>query len=108
VDHTLVISNTIVGIDPFWKIKFLTDQGNPPPANLPAGSMLHLHLMFVPAAGLAGASAPLAPPLDYNYGDVSKVEVGIYFDGLLQNGFSVQLSSSTTYLPIIKTLSSSR
>jgi hypothetical protein len=106
VDHTVVISNTLVGIDPFWKIKLLTDPGDPAPDtfNLPAGGMVHLHLTFVPAAGLAGASAPLALPLDYKYGDVSKVEVGIYFDGLLQNGFSVQLSSSTTYLPIIKTL----
>jgi hypothetical protein len=101
VDHTLTLSTTLVGIDPYWKIKFLIDPGDPAPDQIPlaAGQTLMLHLTLTPNMALAGPLAPAAPPANYRYGDVSQVEVGVMLDGVRQNGFTVQLESQEQFLP---------
>jgi len=102
VSHTLELSPTIYGIDPFWKIKFLTDPGDPPPNVLGPGETMHLHLRLVPAvAAEAALAAPAAAPNDYRFGDVSRVDVAVLLDGEQVGGFSTELSSPKIFLPVV-------
>jgi hypothetical protein len=105
VPHTLELSPTIYGIDPFWEIKFITDPGDPPPDVILPGQTLNLHMLLVPAVQktqLFGAAPTQAePPSDYRFGDVSRVDVGILLDGEQVGGITAELSSSRILLPII-------
>jgi hypothetical protein len=100
VTHTLTLTPTLIGIDPFWKPVILTDPGDPPPNVLGPGQMVNLHLMLLPAvqAKAPGATAPD----DYRYGDVSQVEVSAYLDGDLVGGVTVELNTNRMYLPDIE------
>jgi uncharacterized repeat protein (TIGR01451 family) len=102
VPHTLKLDPHIYGIDPFWKIKFLTDPGDPPPDVLLPGQTVNLHLMLVPAVQAASfAAAPAQAPSDYRFGDVSRVDVGVLLDGEQVGGITAELSSSRVWLPIV-------
>ena len=101
VDHTLLITYTLVGIDPYWMPQIVDPLGDPPPLMLMGGENRLLRLLLLPAAGLNGAAAPDAAPLDYHYGDVSKIEVEILLDGRSAGGFSVQLETPRVYLPLV-------
>jgi uncharacterized repeat protein (TIGR01451 family) len=103
VRHTLQLNPTIYGIDPFWKIKFITDPGDPPPDVLEPGQIINLHLRFEPAAGpvSAFAVAPAAAPADYRFGDVSRVDVAVLLDGEQIGGLTAEVSSPTVFLPLV-------
>jgi len=102
VPHTLVLDPHIYGIDPFWKIKFLTDPGDPPPDVLEPGQTVNLHMQLVPAVQAATfAAAPAQAPVDYRFGDVSRVDVGILLDGEQIGGITAELSSSRVLLPLV-------
>jgi hypothetical protein len=103
VSHTLRLDPTIYGIDPFWKIKFLTDPGDPPPDVLEPGQTVRLHMIFTGGVALSSAAiAPAAAPEDYRFGDVSRVDIGVLLDGEQISGLSVQLSSPKLFLPLVQ------
>jgi len=99
VTHTLTVSPTLIGIDPYWKPVIQTDPGDPPPTMLGPGQMVNLHLMLLPAVQLSAPQA--AAPDDYRYGDVSQVEISAYLDGQLAGGVTVELNTNRMYLPYI-------
>lgn len=116
VAHTLVLSPTIYGIDPYWKPVFVTDPGDPPPNVLQPGQILNLHLRMTPAIliglsdkdrGDRSHAAPEAqpadttPPVNYRYGDESRVDVSVLLDGQEVGGVSAQFDTSTVSLPLI-------
>ena len=47
------------------------------------------------------AEGAAAPPTNYQIGDVSQVEVGVYLDGELMSGFTVVLDTPKLYLPMM-------
>ncbi|HET9220972.1 MAG TPA: hypothetical protein VFO07_00625, partial [Roseiflexaceae bacterium] len=102
VSHTLELDPILYGIDPFWKVKFITDQGDPPPDFLAPGQTLNLHLQFTGGVALSSlALAPAAAPAEYGFGDVSRVDVGVKLDGEQVGGLSFELSTPKLFLPIV-------
>ena len=99
VAHTLGLSETLVGINPFWKVVVVTDKGDPPPTQIGAGETLQLQLKLVPAVQTRATIS--AAPDDYRYGDASQVEVAVRFDDQQIGGFSVALDTPKTYLPLM-------
>ncbi len=91
---------TLFGIDPYWKPSIVDGNGGPAPNEIMAGQMLDLHLRFLPAVRYN--QAPSAPPAQYNFGDESKVEVGVLMDGVQTGGFSVQLAPPPLFLPVLR------
>jgi hypothetical protein len=76
-------------------------KGDPSPDMLGPGETINLHLGFGPAGALA-TSAPAAPPADYNFGDESQAEVGVYLDGRPVGGFNVQAQPpERIFLPVM-------
>ena len=60
-----------------------------------------LYLELMPAMTQA-LNGPAAPPPAYQFGDESRVEVGVVLDGKEVGGFSVQLQPPwQTFLPLI-------
>ncbi|MFL5801298.1 MAG: hypothetical protein ACJ8CR_06110 [Roseiflexaceae bacterium] len=102
VSHTLQLSPTIYGIDPFWKIKFLTDPGDPPPNVLQPGQTVNLHLRLVPAVAKAANIAPAQAPGNYRFGDVSRVDVAALLDGEQLGGITFELIPPNVWLPLIR------
>ncbi len=94
VTHTLTIDPVLFGIDPFWQVHILPD----PPPDLGPGETMMLHLGFM-GVGIPGVTAPAAPVAVY--GDSPRVEVGILLDGVQVGGFTVELVSGVTFLPMI-------
>ncbi len=105
VPHTLVISPTVYGIDPYWKPVFVTDPGDPPPNVLQPGQMVNLHMLLLPAvqtqSGTEDVRAVTAAPTNYRYGDESRVDVSVLLDGQEVGGVTVQLDTNTVSLPLI-------
>jgi uncharacterized repeat protein (TIGR01451 family) len=102
VSHTLELDPILYGIDPFWKVKFITDQGDPPPDVLAPGQTVNLRLQFTGGVALLGAAiAPAAAPAEYSFGDVSRVDVGVLLDGEQIGGLSFELDSPKMFLPIV-------
>jgi hypothetical protein len=102
VSHTLELDPILYGIDPFWKVKFITDQGDPPPDVLAPGQTVNLRLQFTGGVALLGAAlAPAAAPAEYSFGDVSRVDVGVLLDGEQVGGLSFELDSPKMFLPIV-------
>jgi hypothetical protein len=96
ITHTLELTTTMVGIDPFWTVHFTPD----PPPDLGPGQQMSFMLTFMPAAQTTGgAQAPINP--NSRLGDVSLVEVNALLDGQSAGGFTIQLDSLHIYLPII-------
>jgi hypothetical protein len=103
VSHTLELDPILYGIDPYWQVKFITDQGDPPPDVLEPGQIVNLHLLFTGGVALSGAAiAPAAAPSDYSFGDVSRVDVGVLLDGQQIGGLSVELDSPQLFLPLVR------
>jgi uncharacterized repeat protein (TIGR01451 family) len=100
VQHTLQISPTIYGIQPFWELNIVDENGNPPPEVLEPGQVINLQLQFTPNAALAN-TRQATPPGDFRYGDESRVEVAVLLDGVTTGGFSLNLETSRVLLPII-------
>jgi hypothetical protein len=102
VSHTLKLDPTLYGIDPYWKVKFVTDQGDPPPDALGPGQIINLHMLFTGGVALSGAAiTPAAAPAEYGYGDISRVDIGVSLDGEQIGGLSVELSSPKQFLPFV-------
>jgi hypothetical protein len=101
VSHTLELSPTIYGIDPFWKIKFLTDPGDPPPTVLGPGQTVNLHLRLVPAVAQGAFTEPAQAPNNYRYGDVSRVDVAGLLDGQQIGGITFEITNPGVWLPVI-------
>jgi uncharacterized repeat protein (TIGR01451 family) len=97
ITHTWTYTSTVFGIDPYWAPVIQTGGGDPPPDFLGPGQSMNLHLHLVPSGGLS----PLAPPTDYSYGDVSKVEVTVLLDGQPYGGFTLELDPPQLFLPVI-------
>jgi hypothetical protein len=102
VSHTLQLSPTLYGINPFWKVEFLTDDGDPPPDVLEPGQIVDLHLRFVPATVGTAAVAPAQEPDNYLYGDVSRVDVAALLDGEQLGGITFELTPGVVRVPLIK------
>jgi uncharacterized repeat protein (TIGR01451 family) len=95
ITHTLELTTTMVGIDPYWVIRILPD----PPPVLGPGQHMDFMLSFVPA--MQATSAPQAPPPNFRMGDVSQVEVNALLDGQSAGGFTIQLDSLHIFLPTL-------
>jgi hypothetical protein len=95
--HDLDFRLTAVGLDPYWAPQVLTDTGSPPPASLPGRQALDLRLRLTKAA--PGGTAP--PPVIYQHGDVSQIEMGVYLDGALLGTVTAALETMELYLPIL-------
>ena len=93
--RTLTIDPHLIGIGPLWKPHILPD---PPPDILGPGQTLPFELELVPAVlnmqSIAAAS-------DDRVGDYSAVEVGVYLDGELESGFTIQFETAHVYLPVV-------
>lgn len=100
VAHTLTFDLEAVGLDPYWKPVITDGLGGPPPAALLSGETIGLSLHLVPAVGTAQLLA--GPPTEYRYGDSTKVQVGVLLDGVLVNGFTVELSTSRVFIPVAR------
>ena len=100
VTHTLTLTPTLIGIDPYWQPIIVIDPGDPPPNELGPGQMVNLHLMLLPA--VTGKSPQAAAPSNYRYGDVSQVEIAEYLDGELSGGVTIELSTQRLYLPYVE------
>lgn len=99
--RNLSFAFSLVGINPMWMPTILTPGGSPPPTSLPGGGSVPLVLHF----GMTGAARllqPFALPLQFAYGDQSRVEVTLLLDGSPESGFSVSLDPIWLYLPILK------
>ncbi|OIO92851.1 MAG: hypothetical protein AUK03_09195 [Anaerolineae bacterium CG2_30_64_16] len=102
VAHALELRPVIFGIDPYWQLRLWRDPGDPPPDMLGPGEIVTLHLGFMPAGSAAAGEAPAAPPADYTFGDESRVELGVYLDGQLVGGLSVEVRPpERTFLPVM-------
>jgi hypothetical protein len=102
VPHTLELSPTIYGIDPFWEIKFITDPGDPPPDMLAPGETVNLIMLLLPAVQPSlAAAAPAQAPSDYRFGDVSRVDVAVLLDGEQIGGITAELDSWRVLLPFL-------
>lgn len=100
--RTLEIRPELIGLPPVLKPKILPD----PPPFLAAGAQQQFKLTFVPVNATAAAveaSAVTADPLT-GYGDVARVEMGLYLDDEQVGGFSVEFvtSQQQVYLPLIQ------
>jgi uncharacterized repeat protein (TIGR01451 family) len=95
ITHTLELTSTMVGIDPYWTIHILPD----PPPDLGPGQQLDFMLSFMPM--LQAKTSPQAPPSNFRIGDVSEVEVKAMLDGQSAGGITVQLDSLHMYMPIM-------
>jgi hypothetical protein len=93
--RTLTLDPHLIGIGPLWKPHILPD---PPPDGLGPGQEQQFELELVPAVldvqGVAAAG-------DDRAGDYSAVEVGVYLDGELESGFTIQLETAYVYLPVV-------
>ena len=93
--RTLTIDPHLIGIGPLWKPHILPD---PPPDILGPNQTLPFELELVPAVldmqGVAAAG-------DDRAGDYSAVEVGVYLDGELESGFTIQFETVHVYLPVV-------
>jgi hypothetical protein len=96
-EHSLGITLTVVGLDPYWRPVIRMDPSGAPPDSIQGGQTIALHLRFAAMA----AEGAAAPPSNYRTGEVSQVEVGVYLDGELLSGFSVVLDTPKLYLPIM-------
>ena len=99
VDHHLTFNIQTSGLNAYWMPEFGPNPGDPPPDILLAGQTLTLHLHFVPT--MTGA-APAAPPVDFRFGDLTQVSVGMLLDGQPTSGFTVVLEMSNIFLPLIR------
>jgi len=99
VDHALGFDISVQGIDPAWMPVILDGLGNPGPATIMAGQTLELHLRIMNPMMVAN---PVAPPVNFQFGDTSQVSVGVLLDGQVLSGFTVVLTTPKTYLPTIK------
>jgi uncharacterized repeat protein (TIGR01451 family) len=102
VSHTLELSPTIYGIDPFWKIKLLTDPGDPPPNFLAPGQTVNLHARLVPAVAGAASFALAQAPSSYRIGNVSRVDIAALLDGEQLGGITFELTNPAIRLPVIR------
>jgi hypothetical protein len=98
VGHHLTFDIQAFGLDPYW-IPVIHGLPDPPPDVIGAGESLTLHLRFTPVMAMA---APAAPPIDFQFGDVTQVAVGVLFDGEPSSGFTVVLDMPKIFLPVIK------
>jgi uncharacterized repeat protein (TIGR01451 family) len=98
VPHKLTIDPRLIGIDPFWQPRIIIDPGDPPPEQIGAGETLNLRLRLQATPALAAAGAPS----DFGYGDESRVDVSVKFDGEEISGFTVLLETPKIYLPIAR------
>jgi hypothetical protein len=102
VTHTLQLVPTVYGIDPYWKPVFRRrgPVPDPPPVEIGPGEFLDLEM------GLANVGAPArgpqAPPADYRFGDLSRVDVSVRLDGAEVGGFTVQLGIHQARLPLVR------
>jgi hypothetical protein len=101
VPHELKLRTETFGIDPYWRVVFMTPEGGAPPNVLMGDGSVRLFLELVPAVTQA-LNGPAALPPPYHFGDESRVEVGVVLDGKEVGGFSVQLQPpEQTFLPLI-------
>jgi uncharacterized repeat protein (TIGR01451 family) len=101
VPHELQLRTETFGIDPYWQVEFMTPEGGAPPTVLMGDGSVKLYMELMPAMTQA-LNEPAAPPPAYQFGDESRVEVGVVLDGKEVGGFSVQLQPPwQTFLPLI-------
>ncbi len=96
ITHSLELSTTMVGIDPFWIVQIKPD----PPTDLGPGQQMSFILTFVHA--MAAKNQPQAPVPNFRLGDVSLVEVNELLDGHSAGGFTVHLDNLHLYMPLIR------
>lgn len=92
------------GIDPYWQpVIVRPGGGDPPPDALAPGQRVQLELRFRPRPAPAGAELQQAtPPADYRFGDVSRVDVGVFLGDREEGGFTVELETPQLYLPLVR------
>ncbi len=95
VTHTLTLTTTMVGIDPYWVVHITPD----PPPDLAPGQMMDFMLTFMP--GMQATNAPQAPPPNFRIGDMSEVEVNALLDGQSAGGVTIQIDSLHLYMPVV-------
>ncbi len=103
VNHALSFNIVVTGIDPYWTPVILPVGPTPGPAptTIGAGQTLALQLVFLPPSAAQSSGAVTAPPADFRFGDTSQVSVGMAYDGIEINGFTVQIISPHLYLPLV-------
>jgi hypothetical protein len=99
-ESILSFDTEMIGIDPVWVPTILTPAGGPPPTSLAGGAQIPLVLHFTLGSASAARLAPAVPSF-FSFGSRSSVEVTELLDGLPEGGFSIYLSASRLYLPLI-------
>lgn len=92
------------GINPYWVPVIVgPGGGDPPPDALDAGQQVQLELRFRPRTlSLSDVVRQGKPPADYRFGDVSRVDVGVFLGDAEESGFTVRLETPQLFLPIIR------